>query len=315
VATAPEDLSAVACSFRINESTVCCVAINMLPNVPHPVGARFAMSACQLGNNLVDMGVRFDYLFVCGPIGDILNEAGEARTVMTDLVEPAIINNRNGDADVPKLGDNLRIAVCSRPINSRFDVKTYSCDASVLLPHVSVSGDIFSRRFCLPVVPFKLRLQHQLLPSNFRLRISDLSFHGYRVPNFSQPRLEFTTDWTNTTDFGQTPLIVPMMATQSENPQVSSQCIVDASTFVALSPTYLDEAFLRLQHIDVTVFGKPDVSDGTDVVPLCSGALMLKGAYDRSGAPMPFTVRLFYRTLAVATLHGCLTADTLREGM
>ena len=285
------DVTAVGCSLRINEASIGCMLINTqnrggaVDASARAAAVRGLMASFPFGDTSVDIGVRFDYFIVSGALGfggdytseDMLLKQMKAGNVMSDMTEeqaPTTITSRQNP---------MRIFYAVRPRSCRMDPRSYTSTRALESSNVSANFDVFCQRAFLSTFGSKV-LQTKLQFNNFLLG-------GQRIPFVNNPELQITADWL---EGGP----VSFRLKSSEE----STYFATGAEIPVLMPVVHNPDFLRLQHLDFTLYGVLPTARDKKKIVIASGSLSLKNVATL-GATVEFTVPLYYRGCNVGTLQ------------
>eukprot|EP00388_Colpodella_angusta_P013001 GDKJ01032756.1.p1 GENE.GDKJ01032756.1~~GDKJ01032756.1.p1 ORF type:complete len:540 (-),score=10.92 GDKJ01032756.1:113-1492(-) len=289
--TTASDVSAVGCSLRINEATIGCVLINSankggaVDASARAAAVRGIMSNFPFGDTSIDIGVRFDYFIVSGAMGfggdfsseDMLLKQIKAGNVMSDMVEesaPSTITSRHNP---------MRIFYSVRPRSCRMDPRSYSSTRALECGNVTANFDVFCQRAFLSTFGAKT-LATKIIFGNFLLG-------GQRIPHVNNPELQITADWLDAA-----PVSFKLKASDE------STYFATGKEIPVLNPVVHSSDFLRLQHLDFTLYGVLPTAKDKKKIIIASGSLSLKNVASL-GAIVEFTVPLYYRGCNVGTLQ------------
>jgi hypothetical protein len=284
------DFSAVACTMMINETSVCCVAVNATPfmedNNLRSANIRALVSSLPLGNGALDITTRFDYLLVGGAFGfanafkadDGMKQQMKNGALMTEFQEGT------PNAHMSGLLNPMRILYNVRPRNCRLDVKKYDADPHIRLMNCSVACDLFTQRAFLSTFG-------EAVP-NTMFHFSNMVLKPERVPPITGAELHFIAPWLE-----GSPLVNPL--------QKSSDGFVPSGPVLPVKPVVHNFEYLRLQSLCFTLVGIVSTSQEKKKGVIATGSLSLKNNFTL-GEPMEFHVSMCYRTCIVGTLSGTL---------
>ena len=283
------DFSAVGCTLRINEASLGFVLVNATPDAIEPsvraAAVRGIMSNFPFGDTSLDIGVRFDYFIVSGALGfgedfstnDMLVKQMKAGNLMSDMKE------ENAPSNVSSRANPMRIFYMSRPRICRLDVKSYQSSRAIEGPNVYANIDVFCQR------PFLSTFGQQV--PRVRLFFKDIVAAGARIPQINQPEVHLSGEWVDAS-----PAIAPLQKDADLYSLTKVGC-------PAICPVVSSTEYLRLQHIDFTIYGTlPTTTDKKKIV-IASGTLPLKNVATL-GESVEFSFPLYYRGCNVGSLQG-----------
>lgn len=295
--TAKGDYSAVACSFRVNETTVGCVMLNATPmqtDAPtRSANLRAAIANLNVGNEGLDFGARFDYTFVGAAFGytgpfSPADQLIEQRTAGNFLSE---FEEAQPDASLAAraAGNPFRIVYHARHNICRFDGRSYASSTHMNFNNTSISGDLYTRRAFLSTFG-----EH--VP-RVQFRITNFSFVPKRVPPFQGGELRLTGEWID-----GSPLVSPLIRNGA-----AYALQTPTSTTPPLKPVVHNNEFLRLQQLEISVFGVlANAKNAKAKINIASGAFSMKNQYAMNEA-RDFTTSMLYRGCIVGHVTGTLT--------
>eukprot|EP00758_Cryptobia_borreli_P006766 Tbor_TRINITY_DN5198_c8_g2::TRINITY_DN5198_c8_g2_i1::g.25686::m.25686 len=284
------NFSAVGCSLRINESSFAFILVNPSTSATTDPTARAAairglVSNFPFGDVSVDIGVRFDNLIVSGAFGfsdnftgnDMLIKQINAGNIMSDMQEQP-----NPPASITGRKSPMRVFYISRPRNCRMDPKSYLSSRAFNGTNVAATFDVFCQRPFLSVFGDNTKRN--------RLNFQNFIIAGPRIPQINNPELLITSDWIESAP------IHCQLKKNCEMYELAEKCpSVNPATFA------LD--FIRLQHINFSIFGKLSASSDKKKILIASGTLPLKNVVSE-GVSVEFTCPLYYRGCSVGSLQG-----------
>ena len=321
------DFAAVAASFLIDESTVGCVLVHATPAMMDPSMRSAAMRSVfamkGLGDDELDLGVRFDYCFIGGTFGFLGCYAGDETDELHMQRGNLLTQFRefpSSDGSLSAAGADgswMRTLIRSRESTCRFDCETYRRCGLMAFVNVVLEGRMYVQRPLCSARPDTTRMPERTLwdawawkgnhkPSVIvkALTLSNVEFFGRRVPSVKKPTFRLIAPWV------EGHIAVEFEELEPDERDCTSLSRLPVSSTVAVKPTTSDPAYLRLQHLAFSLVGSIRGLKDQDAKVVGSGCIAMKGLMDQAplvGGTAPSLARglvvpVLYRTTEVGHL-------------
>lgn len=297
--TKRSDFTLVAAQVRINESLLCCCMVNVSPMATQdPLGRtggiRALLNGITMGNDMLDIGCRYDYLFVASNFGfeknwaendGLLAQNKNLLQTMKEGTPDAVLKAKAG-------ADPFRILYEARAGTCRVDVKQYYAAPGMPLNNAAVSTDLFTLRAFLSTFG-------EFVPKT-QIRLQNLSIVSERLPNYTAGEIHFIGDWIE-----GAPHQLHML-------RHGEGYTINEASIPPLRPVIHNHEYVRLQHIDFTIMGflehvKTPKGKPKKII-IASASLSLKSLLEK-GKSKEFATPLIYRGCVVGSIVGSLVYE------
>ena len=228
------DVYGVFVSVRIQESLIGVMLLNITPNLPDVTRRNekvmSMLNRVKCGDALVDVSVRFDYIYIMGSLGyhtlptDELHAQVAGQLILTDFQECTIL----AEMCLPD-----RVLFWHRPRSSKAAILQYSTAPHLGMPNIHAFFDMYVQRpYCYALMPD--------VP-NIKISISKLVFDCDTLPVVRDAQVRSTADC-----FEDCPVVHPLKA-QSHK----LVCNVNM-TLIPVCPAY---EYLRAQSVNISLMG------------------------------------------------------------
>jgi hypothetical protein len=290
------DFTLTAAQVRINESLVCCVMVNVSPTAAvdpnvRSAGVRGLLNGISMGDEVLDIGVRYDYLFVAGNFGYsnafgaddglmLQQRSGNLLQQLKEGTPDASLKSKAGSAP-------FRILYECRQGTCRTDVKKYYAGPRLSLNNAAVSTDIFTLRSFLSTFGEYV--------GKVQFKLQNLSILNERMPNYTAGEIVFIADWCE-----GAPISLHML-------KHGEGYTINEASIPPLRPVICNHDYLRLCHLHFSLMGfLPNVKTTKGrpkKLTIASGSIPFKNLIEK-GKSKEFAAPLLYRGCVVGSLVG-----------